>query len=222
METTTIHLLRHGEVNNPEGVLYGRLPGYGLTPLGEEMAQVVADFLVDQGSDITHVIASPLLRAQLTATPTALAYDLPVETDPRLVEVGNAFEGQQINKNRLILAYPRNWKLYAHPNRPSWGEPYGQVLSRMSSAISSALEEARGHEALLVSHQSPIVMVQRFLDRKPLSHNPLSRRCSLASLSSLVFEGNTLVGWYYNEPAKELLKRAQDMVPGTSEAEIKK
>lgn len=222
METTTIHLLRHGEVDNPDGVLYGRLSGYGLTPLGKEMAQVVADFMVEQQRDITHVIASPLLRAQQTALPTALAYDLPVESDPRLVEAGNAFEGQQINKNRLILAYPKNWKLYAHPHRPSWGEPYTQIAERMSASISTAIEEARGHEALLVSHQLPIVTMQRFLERKPFSHNPLGRQCSLASLTSLMFEGDTLVGWSYTEPARALLKRAQDMVPGTSEATTKR
>ena len=108
MEFTTVHLMRHGEVDNPQGVLYGRLPSFGLTPLGKEMAQEVADYLVAERRDITHVIASPLLRAQQTALPTARAYGLPIEIDPRLMEAGNDFEGKQINKNRWALLHPRN------------------------------------------------------------------------------------------------------------------
>ena len=38
---TVIHVMRHGEVDNPDGILYGRLPGYGLTDLGIEMAEAV-------------------------------------------------------------------------------------------------------------------------------------------------------------------------------------
>lgn len=216
MTFTTIHLMRHGEVDNPGGVLYGRLPGYGLTPVGKQMAGMVADYLVDEGADITTVIASPLLRAQLSATPTAKAYGLRVEADARLVEAGTELEGVPINRNRLALAHPKNWKLYLHPHRPSWGEPYADIAKRMSGAIRSAVREARGHEALLVSHQLPIVTVQRFLERKPLSHNPMRRQCSLASLTSLTFDDDQLVGWNYVEPAVDLLKEAHDVAPGAS------
>ena len=70
-DTTVVHLLRHGEVHNPEGVLYGRLPGYHLSELGRQMARLVADHLADR--DITYVVASPLERAQETAAPIAAA-----------------------------------------------------------------------------------------------------------------------------------------------------
>lgn len=222
MTFTTVHLMRHGEVDNPEGVLYGRLPGYGLTPLGKDMAQIGADYLVAKGADITHVIASPLLRAQQTALPTALAYDLPIEVDARLVEAGSQFEGRQINRNRWALAHPQNWHLYVRPNEPSWGEPYQQIVRRMSAAISRALHEAKGHEALLVSHQLPVVMVQRFVKGQPLSHNPLRRQCSLASMTSLTFEGDVLIATRYTEPAAQLLAVANDMTPGASQANVKR
>lgn len=218
MAFTTVHLMRHGEVDNPSGVLYGRLPGFGLTELGQQMARTVADFLVDEGRDITHVVSSPLYRAGLTAAPTAQAYGVAVEGDPRLVEASSAFEGENVNRNRMMLAHPRNWSRYTRPDIPSWGEPYRQILSRMSSAVSAAIDLASGHEALLVSHQLPIVTVQRFVQGKPLAHSPLGRECSLASLTSLLFEDHTLVGWSYTEPAKELLEMARDMTPGSSSA----
>ena len=70
MDRTIIHVMRHGEVDNPDGVLYGRLPGFGLTELGHQMAARAAQYLVESGADIARVISSPLLRAQLTAAPT--------------------------------------------------------------------------------------------------------------------------------------------------------
>lgn len=210
--------MRHGEVDNDEGVLYGRLPGYNLTPLGLAMAGEVADYLRVEDRDIVHVAASPLLRAQESALPTALVYDLPIATDPYLLEASSKFEGEPVSANRLALAHPRNWGRYVRPLEPSWGEPYREILARMKVAITHGLEEARGHEALLVSHQLPIVTVQRFIEGKALAHNPLWRRCSLASLTSLLFSDNTLIGWSYAEPAKTLLGAARDVTPGASAA----
>lgn len=218
MTFTIVHLMRHGEVDNPQGVIYGRMSGFGLTPLGKDMAQCVADYLVAEDADITHIRSSPLLRAQETALPTALAYELPIETDARLVEAASLFEGVNVNRNRWVLAHPRNWSKYRAPHRPSWGEAYAQILTRMQAALSSAIDEAYGHEALVVSHQLPIVMVQRFIQGRPLSHSPLKRQCSLASLTSLLFEEHTLVGWSYAEPAKKLLTLAHDVTPGSSAA----
>ena len=222
MDITTIHVMRHGEVDNPRGLLYGRLPGFGLTPLGHDMARTVAEHLLAEGRDITTVIASPLKRAQQSAAPTAHAFGVPLECDPRLIEAGNAFEGVPVNANRWALASPRYWPLYRNPLRPSWGESYASVASRMCAAVSRALPQALGHEALLVSHQMPITTLQRFTAGKPLFHSPLSRECSLASLTSLVFEGHTLVGVTYCEPAAHLLHAAADMTPGTSRAALRR
>lgn len=222
METTIVHVMRHGEVDNPDGLLYGRLPGFGLTARGHAMARRVADRLAARGSDITRVIASPLLRAQQSAAPTAQAFGLAVESDPRLIEASSAFEGVPVNADRLALASPRYWHLYIRPLEPSWGEPYRDVASRMRAAVSAALGAARGHEALVVSHQMPIVTLTRFARRQPLPHSPTSRVCSLASVTSFTFEGSTLVGITYEEPAADLLAEAADMTPGASRASLKK
>ena len=222
MEITTVHVMRHGEVDNPDGVLYGRLPGFGLTPRGHAMAQRVADRLVADGRDITVITASPLLRAQQSAAPSAHAFDLPVRTDARLIESSSAFEGIPVNANRWALMRPRYWRLYRHPLEPSWGESYHDVASRMSAALSAALAAARGHEALVVSHQMPITTLTRFARCQHLPHSPMSRVCSLASLTSFTFEGATLVGITYSEPAKDLLDGAADVTPGRSEADLKR
>lgn len=222
MVETKVHLLRHGEVENPEGVLYGRLPGFGLTPLGKEMAVEVADYLVATGADLTHVYASPLLRAQETALPTARAFDLPIEANADLIEAGTNLEGIQIHRKPWQLAHPRNWKFFVNPLEPSWGEPYEDIQARMLRAVATALVEAEGHEALLVSHQLPVVTVQRTLAGNRLAHSPMNRECSLASLTTLVFEDDRLVDWAYAEPAGELLSQAEDVSPGSSAAATKR
>ena len=153
-ERTVVHLLRHGEVYNPEGVLYGRLPGYRLSDLGEQMAERAAEAL--SGRDITVVISSPLERAQQTAVPVAARHGLEIGTDDRIIEADNVFEGQRVGVGDGVLRQPRTWKHLYNPFTPSWGEPYDDVAARMRAAIATARREAAGHEAVCVSHQLPI------------------------------------------------------------------
>ena len=206
MVSTTIHLLRHGEVHNPTGVLYGRLPGYGLSQLGRDMAAQVASAVASR--DITAVIASPLQRAQETAAPIAAALGLPIGSDPRLLEAENKFEGLRVGVGDGALRNPRYWPLLRNPFRPSWGEPYRQQADRVLAAVDSARAQVRGHEALLVSHQLPIWVARLAISDHRLWHDPRHRECTLASLTSLQFEGDRLVAIHYTEPAADLLPGA--------------
>lgn len=215
---TKIHLVRHGEVDNPTGVLYGRKAGFHLTSLGLEMAQELGKTFSENGHDIRAVITSPLERAIETGTPTAQAFGLEIQQTPDLIEADNKFEGLAINNNPLILLHPKYWRWYRNPFQPSWGEPYSEVVTRMSRAIRNALEISRGGEAVLVSHQLPIWTIRRFIEGKPLAHHPGKRECSLASCTTLEFQGNRLVALKYWEPVANLLAQAEDMVPGTSQA----
>lgn len=210
MVATTVHLMRHGEVHNPEGVLYGRLPGYHLSERGLEMARVVAAHLSDerQPRDVVAVIASPLQRAQETAAPIAAAFGLEVATDPRLIEAGNHFEGKKFGVGDGSLRHPEHWPYLRNPFRPSWGEPYTEQVERMLAAVNAAREVARGHEAVLVSHQLPVWVTRLAVEHRRLWHDPRKRQCSLASLTTLTFEDDRLVGVGYGEPAAHLLPGA--------------
>ncbi len=204
MVTTTVHLLRHGEVHNPDRVLYGRMPGYRLSEQGQEMAHVVAKTLAEQKRDLVAVVSSPLQRAQETAAPTAAAFGLTVTTDDRLIEAGNDFEGSTIGSNPKQLLNPRYWAMLRNPFRPSWGEPYREQADRMLAAAADARDAHRGHEVLLVSHQLPIWVARRAAEGKRLWHNPKNRQCTLCSLTSLHYEDDELVGVEYSEPAGHL------------------
>ncbi|MEU5213952.1 histidine phosphatase family protein [Streptomyces sp. NPDC020742] len=202
-EITVVHLMRHGEVHNPEGVLYGRRPGYHLSDLGRKMADRVAEHLAER--DITHVVASPLERAQETATPVAGAHGLELATDERLIEAANAFEGKTFGVGDGALKKPGNWRYLTNPFRPSWGEPYIEQVVRMMAALGAARDAARGHEAVAVSHQLPIWIVRSFAERRRLWHDPRKRQCTLASLTSFTFHGDKIVSVGYSEPARDLV-----------------
>ena len=208
---TVVHLLRHGEVENPQGVLYGRLPGFHLSALGEQMAERAAQALA--GADLAAVIASPLERAQQTAQPIAAKHNLPIQGEPLIIEAENIFEGQRVSVGDGVLRQPRTWRHLWNPFRPSWGEPYDVVARRMRAAIEDARQRAEGREAVLVSHQLPIWIARLDAEQRRLWHDPRSRQCTLASLTSLTFEGDRLIAITYTEPAKDLLDKASK-IPG--------
>jgi broad specificity phosphatase PhoE len=201
---TTVHLLRHGEVHNPDRVLYGRLPGFGLSEDGHRWAFAAAEAL--RGRDVVEVVSSPLQRAQETAAPIAAVFDLPVTLDERLIEAGNVFEGEKALEDGAWRA-PRNWQYLRNPFTPSWGEPYAEVAERVLAAVEDVRKRVDGHQAVCVSHQLPIWTVRRFVEGRALWHRPDRRQCGLASLTSLTWVGDRLDRVTYSEPAGEASRR---------------
>lgn len=208
---TIVHLMRHGEVHNPQGVLYGRRDGFHLSDLGKQMAEKVAGAVKDR--DVVHLRVSPLERAQETAAPLALARGLDVVTDPRIIESSNVFEGQRFGPGDNALRRPSTWKHLWNPFRPSWGEPYKEITARMMSAIHDARLAAQGHEAVLVSHQLPIWMTRLHAEKRSVLHDPRKRECTLCSLTSLHFVGERLTQVSYSEPAGDLIPTGAKNAP---------
>ncbi|MGI8328429.1 histidine phosphatase family protein [Actinomadura scrupuli] len=209
-QKTIVHLLRHGEVHNPLGVLYGRLPDYHLSENGVLMAKAATKWF--SGRDVTALFSSPMERAQETAAPLAEAFGLEVSIVEGLIEAANRFEGMRFGQGEASLKNPATWPLLRNPFRPSWGEPYDELARRMLAAAATARDAARGHEAVCVSHQLPIWIARRAAERKRLWHNPSHRQCGLASVTSLVYEGDEIVRVDYAEPAAALI--SGPVVPG--------
>ncbi len=212
MSTTTVHLLRHGEVHNPEGILYGRAPGFHLSERGRAMADRVAERIGDR--DITVITASPLERAQETAAPLAAARGVEVGIDERLIESENYFAGRPFKPTDLLK--PSVWPHLRNPFKPSWGEPYDELAARMWAAVLTARDAAEGHEAVLVSHQLPIWVTRLFAEKRRYLHNPRHRQCTLCSLTSFEFDGDQLTSVGYAEPAGDLIPPADRKDPFSS------
>jgi len=200
---TVVHVLRHGEVHNPKGILYGRLPGFVLSAIGHRMATAAAEALANH--DITYLVASPLDRAQETAKPFAERFGLEIHSDERLTEADNFFAGRRFGLGDGVLGRPAAWPRLRNPFTPSWGEPYAEIAARMYAALQAARVAAVGHEALMVSHQLPIWTLRRYVARKRLWHNPAQRQCGLASLTSFTFADDRVVDVSYQEPAAHLV-----------------
>ena len=200
-ERTVVHLVRHGEVYNPTGLIYGRLPDYHLSEAGRAMADLVAEHLT--GRDVVHLRCSPLERAQETMEPISAVFDAPVTTDERVIEADNYLEGVKVTLGGT-LRRPKSWWLFRNALRPTWGEPYREIVARMRLAVHDAEEAARGHEAVIVSHQLPIWMARCDAEGRRLAHDPRKRECRLASVTSLTLVDGRVVAVQYTEPAAAL------------------
>jgi broad specificity phosphatase PhoE len=197
-EKTIVHLLRHGEVENPQGVLYGRLPGYHLSQRGKAMALAASDFFAQRS--VVSVFSSPLERAVETATPVAERLGLPIVLDERLIESWNHFQGLKGTVRHLS-----HWHHLLNPFRPSWGEPYPEVVARMTEMLEVARQSAAGREAVCVSHQLPIWVTRLHVEGKRYWHNPARRECALGSVTSFTFEGAAITGVSYVVPAPRMI-----------------
>jgi broad specificity phosphatase PhoE len=203
---TIVHLVRHGEVENPAGLLYGRLPDYHLSELGIQMAERVAEHL--RGRDIVHLVSSPLERAHETAAPLAETLGLPVVIDERVIEAANYFEGLRLSFDGA-LRHPRNWLYFRNPFKPSWGEAYTEILTRVRPAMKDAADAALGREAVIVTHQLPIWVARINAEGRRMIHDPRKRQCTLGSVTSFAYIDARVTSVSYLEPAAELLRPHQ-------------
>jgi broad specificity phosphatase PhoE len=205
-DRTIVHLVRHGEVDNPAGLLYGRLPDYHLSELGIQMAERVAEHF--QERDVVHLRSSPLERAQETAAPLAEALGLPVVIDSRVIEAANYFEGLRVSFAGAVR-HPKNWLYFRNPFKPSWGEAYSEVLARTRLAMRDSAKAALGHEAVIVSHQLPIWISRINAEGRRMFHDPRKRECTLASVTSFTYIDARITSVSYSEPAAGLLRPHQ-------------
>ena len=211
-QETIVHLLRHGEVHNPGGVLYGRLPGFHLSDLGNRMAERVAETIGDR--DIVHLRVSPLERVRETAAPLAAARGLEPVVDERVIESSNVFEGKRFGEGRQHAVQPRRRGCTCTTRSGRRGASR-TGRSRRGCARPSRTPARRppGHEAVVVSHQLPIWVARLSAEGRPFLHDPRKRQCTLCSLTSLHFEDARLVRVTYSEPAGDMIPLADKRAP---------
>ncbi len=166
---------------NPDGILYGRLSGFGLSKLGHRMAQTAADELAARGRPVSAIRMSPLQRTRESAAPIVAAFGLEPEVEERIIEPANHFEGTVM---RRAIKKPVNWPYLVNPLRPSWGEPYTSIEKRMRAAVDDAFDSVESGDVILVSHQLPIWVTHLSIAGERFPHDPRKRRCALSSITS--------------------------------------
>ncbi|WP_440711586.1 histidine phosphatase family protein [Herbiconiux sp. YIM B11900] len=211
MPASQIHLVRHGEVFNPDHVLYGRIPGFGLSELGRRMAQAAADDLIARDRPIARLYTSPLQRARESGEPIALGLGLDPLIEERIIEPTNAFEGRRMSGPGGALRDPRMWRFFYNPWRPSWGESFTSLSTRMLAAMTDAHASVESGDVVMVSHQSPIWIAHRTIVGESLPHDPRKRRCALSSITSFERRGDRFAEVGYSDPAAPLAATATDV-----------
>lgn len=215
MTSTTIHFVRHGEVENPNHVLYERLPGFHLSERGFNMARVTGNYIANsvQFRGITKIYSSPLDRTRETAREienallnmpdcayvsvnnvkdSVKSFQSSIILDDRLIEAGNNFRGKRIGFGEGALWKNNNWKLVVNLWRPSWGESYKSIAKRVSDFVREQVKNHPGEQIVAVTHESPIWSYRHMLETGHPEHNMLLRKTALASITSITYDCETM------------------------------
>jgi broad specificity phosphatase PhoE len=147
--------LRHAEVWNPGGIVYGRLPGYGLSDRGERKARDLASTLA--GTRVRAVFASPLQRAMETAAILAEPHDLRPTPDERLSEWAFWGNWEGMRWTDIHQRDPEVLQAYAEDAAVvTLGEPLSAAAERVLEWAAWAEGTFQGDLVLGVSHESPL------------------------------------------------------------------
>lgn len=180
-----IHLIRHGEVHNPNHVVYASLPGFGLTDLGRRQAREAARYL--GSSPVVAVWSSPLERALNTAAAIAGRFGLPVRVDPGLIEWKMAEDWAGIVWEDLPQRRPGELEEYLdHPWDLAFAsESLQQLADRMRTSVIGLHRRHPEGDVVVVSHQDPVQAVRLALTGRPLEHQNTDKpdHCSVITLT---------------------------------------
>ena len=149
---TTISLVRHGLVDNPSQVYYGRLPGFRLAPEGRAQAVAAGRLLAAHPQPIAAIYHSPMQRAAETAAliRDQLAAPPSLIESPLLIEINSPFDGTPIAEMER-----RNWELYSGVGPPH--EQPADVQARLLAFFDAARAAHPGRHVVAVSHGDPIL-----------------------------------------------------------------
>lgn len=157
--------MRHCDVENPDGLIYGRLKGFGLSSLGRAQADRTADFLRAVPLDAVYV--SPMLRARQTARAIARLHPEVTERVSLLLnEVRTSYQGL------LAKDVSPSVNMFDHPRDPL-DETMADVFRRMNRLVRRVIVLHAGSNIVCVSHAAPIAIVRAGLEGRPLTIDAL-------------------------------------------------
>ena len=196
---TTILLVRHTEVHNPDRVLYGRLPRFRLSEQGRQQAERTAAFLADR--PVVAIYSSPLLRARQTADVIAHYHPEATRHVSRLLqEVGSAWQGTP------FTSFKAGFSTYTERREPD-DESLEDVAARMRAFVERTRRRHPGACVVAVSHGDPISALRVVLSGRPLT---------LAALRGADYAGLGSVTEITYQPGEDRPRVAYLTVPWTA------
>lgn len=201
---TLISLVRHGLVDNPGQVYYGRLPGFALAAEGRRQAAATGDYL--SGQPIAAVYHSPMLRAFETAEIVRrhCAATAPLVECDLLNEIHSPFDGLPATEMEKI-----DWNFYRDVVPPY--ETPEDIVERMVRFFEKARREHGDEHVVAVSHADPIAFAILWAGGRPLAadHRKRLTECGIpadypapASVTTFSFDDSHLAGFRYHSPGQ--------------------
>jgi len=173
---SVLHLVRHGQVENPQKIVYGRQRGWRLSDRGRAEAEAVARHL--GGRPIARVYTSPLERAMQTATVIAGTCGGEVEPRDDLLEalLCAPWEGRpwrEVKRERS-----GEWARYLFRPLEVGGvaEDLRALATRMESALRAIAAAHPDQQVVAVSHGDPLkagILALTGGDLRELHRNPI-------------------------------------------------
>lgn len=147
-----VHLVRHGEVHNPEQLFYGRIPGYVLSEQGKQEVHALGNHL--KTIPTVKIYASPLDRTKQTAAILAEYFPgIDIVYDERIIEVGSPLEGKPFRE-------VEGFNFYDEQYTSQGGETLEAVKGRMLSFFQDVVPFHENEDIIVVSHGDPIMITR--------------------------------------------------------------
>lgn len=181
---SVVHLIRHGEVENPNQTVYADLPGFNLSARGRRQAAWAANALAS--NRIGAVYSSPLDRAVETASEIANHHSRACMVVPDLTEWALMSRWRGLPWPQLDRHRPGELDAYlTNPLQMDFSpETVEELAARMGGTVSELAGRHPDQELVVVCHQDPIQTARLVLTGRPLAllHEAKPRHCEIISL----------------------------------------
>jgi broad specificity phosphatase PhoE len=195
---TRVLLMRHADVENPLGVIYGHLPGFGLSQLGRAQAAAVGQSLRDSG--VRRIVHSPLDRARETAEIVNAQLPAPVPLIPepglREAEFGRYLQG--VPRWQIPIRRPRFFMHKLRRGSQAGDESIETLGRRVLDVANRVAHEHPGEVSLLISHADPLQAAWILLDGRAQTEREMyHRQVDKAAILEVDFDGDRVVSTRY-------------------------
>lgn len=153
---TTLYFVRHGDVHNPDGIIYGRLPNFNLSEKGRKQIEQTANFFKDKKID--EIYSSPLARAKESAVIIQKALALKsIHISDLLLEVRTGYQGEKFATLDNLQS-----EVYSKPLEPT-DETIEQLAKRMLAFVNQIVQDYEGKHIIALSHGDAIMALKTII-----------------------------------------------------------
>lgn len=153
---TTVFLIRHGEIDNPKNIMYGRNIDLELSESGKKQIHSLARRFKEHKIKIEKIYTSPLKRALESARilTSELGLKNPI-VEQKLTDINIPFlAGKSMEERKKI--HSSGMDEYSDIYVKLGNESRNHVINRVKNAFEKIFSENKGRVIAIVSHGDPL------------------------------------------------------------------